>query len=90
VSPKRDSAAIVGVGVGACVACCAAPILGLLAAIGLTTVTGVALFGVAGLVVAAAVTLGLVLRRRRRRSTCATPRPSTTVHVGAPTVSATP
>jgi len=69
VSSKRDSAAIVGVGVAACAVCCAGPIVGFLAAIGLGTAIGFALFGLAGLIVALSTGLALYLRRRRRRAT---------------------
>lgn len=42
---KKENAAIVGVGVAACAVCCAGPILAVLAAIGLGTAAGFALFG---------------------------------------------
>ena len=45
MSAKKDNATIVGVGVAACAACCAGPILGVLAAIGLVTAAAFALFG---------------------------------------------
>jgi hypothetical protein len=67
VSTRKESAAIVGVGAAACVACCAGPILGFLAAIGLGTIAGVLVFGVVGLAIAA-VGILFVLRRRRRAS----------------------
>jgi hypothetical protein len=35
---SRDGAAVVGIGVAACVACCAGPVLGFIAAIGIGTV----------------------------------------------------
>lgn len=70
MSSKRDSAAIVGVGAAACAACCAGPILGFLAAIGLGTALGVAVFGSFAIVAGAAIVL-VVLRRRKRRMTCA-------------------
>ena len=41
----KENATIIGVGVAACAACCAGPILGVLAAIGLGTAAGIALFG---------------------------------------------
>ncbi len=49
---RSDGAAVVGVGVAACAVCCAGPILGFLAAIGLGTVLGVAVFGIIGVVIA--------------------------------------
>lgn len=67
MSAKKENTAIVGVGVAACAVCCAGPILGVLAAIGLGTAAGLALFGAAALIIGVAV-LGFVLVRRRRRT----------------------
>ena len=86
MSSRKDSAAIVGVGVAACAVCCAGPILALLAAIGIGGAVGFAFFGVTGLMVAAIVGIVLYLRRQRRRATC-TPA-SLTVEVGRPQVRA--
>ena len=77
-----DGAAVVGVGVAACAVCCAGPILGFLAAIGLGTVLGVAVFGIIGVVIAL-LAIPVLLRRRRRRRRCA---PPTAVSVAPPTV----
>lgn len=74
MSAKRENLAMVGVATVACAACCAGPILGLLAAIGLGTATGFAWFGSAALVIGAAAIL-LVLRRRRGRECGTTPEP---------------
>ena len=76
MSTKKENAAIVGVGAVACAACCAGPILGFLAAIGLGTAAGVALFGVAAIAFGA-IAIAIVLRRRRRRANAcaATPGP---------------
>ena len=61
---KKGNAAIVGVGVAACAVCCAGPILGVLAAIGLGTTVGFASFGTLAVVIgAAAVALAFVRRR---------------------------
>lgn len=76
MSAKRDRAAIVGVGAAACAVCCAGPILGILAAIGLTTAVGVTVFGLAGLAIAALAIP--VIIRRRRRSAAATCTPAAT------------
>ncbi len=62
----KTSAGVVGVGAVACAACCAGPVLGFLAWLGLTAAVGLALFGIVGLV-AVIVTAGLVWRRRRAR-----------------------
>ncbi len=68
MSAKRDNAALVGVGAAACAVCCAGPILGFLAAIGLGTALGAAIFGFIALLIGA-VAVALVLRRRQRRLT---------------------
>ena len=67
MSAKRESASIMGVGVAPCAACCAGPILGVLAAIGIGTAAGIALFGAIAIVVGA-VMMALVVIRRQRRS----------------------
>ena len=64
MSAKRENAAIVGVGVAACAMCCAGPILGVLAAIGLGTVAGVARFGTLAIVIGAVAAAFVVVRRR--------------------------
>jgi mercuric ion transport protein len=75
---KKENAAIVGVGVAACAVCCAGPILAVLAAIGLGTAAGFALFGTVAVVVGAVLMALVVVRRRRRASACAiTQRPAT-------------
>lgn len=70
MSAKRENAAIVGVGVAACAVCCAGPILGVLAAIGLGTAAGFALFGGIAVLVGAAIAGFVVVRRRRRAASC--------------------
>ena len=71
MSSKKDGAALVGVGAAACAVCCAGPILGLLAAIGLGTAAGFAVFGVVALVIGAAIAALVIVRRRRRTASCA-------------------
>lgn len=61
---------VLGVGAAACVACCAGPILGFIAATGLLTAGGIAVFGAIGLLIAMPG-IALVIRRRRKPSTCA-------------------
>ncbi len=70
MSTKKEGATVVGVGVAACAACCAGPILGVLAAIGLGTAAGFLLVGTVALIVGAAVIALVVLRRRRRTIEC--------------------
>jgi hypothetical protein len=72
MSVKKEDATIVGVGVAACAACCAGPILGVLAAIGLGTAAGFLLVGAVVLLVGAVV-IALVVFRRRGRATVCTP-----------------
>lgn len=79
---KRDGAAIVGVGAAACAACCAGPIVGFLAAIGIGTAASFALLGFVGLGFALAVSVALV-RRHRAATACATGPEAVTV--AAPT-----
>lgn len=68
---KKEHAAIVGAGVAACAMCCAGPILGVLAAIGLGTAAGFALFGTVAIAIGAALIALVVVRRRRRAAGCA-------------------
>lgn len=70
MSSNKEGIALVGVGAAACAACCAGPILGFLAAIGLGTAAGFAVFGSAGLVIAVIATLYVLRRRRARAASC--------------------
>lgn len=70
MSAKQDGAAVVGFGAAACAVCCAGPILGFLAAIGIGTAVGFALFGLVGLAIAVVIGLELYRRRQRRASAC--------------------
>jgi hypothetical protein len=67
MTTKKENIAIVGAAGVACAACCAAPLLGTLAAIGVGTAAGVALFGTVALAIGVVATV-IVLRRRRRRA----------------------
>lgn len=71
MNKKKENAAIVGVGVAACAVCCAGPILGVLAAIGLGTAAGYALVGAAAIVIGAVLIAFVVVRRSRRSVACA-------------------
>lgn len=86
MSIKQENATIVGVGAAACVACCAGPIIGFLAAIGIGTAAGFALFGTISLV-GGALAVGFVVRRRRAVTCSTTPTP---VAVEMPTVRVRP
>ncbi len=63
---SSDSLKLAGVGAVACVACCAGPLLGLLAAVGIATVLGYVLFGLVAIAVGTAL-VALVLRTRAKR-----------------------
>ena len=78
---KRDSATIVGIGAAACAVCCAGPIVGFLAAIGLGTVAGVAAFGLITVVVGAGVAILVIVRRRRIAACTPSPELSTPVEL---------
>ena len=71
MSAKKENATIIGVGVAACAVCCAGPILGVLAAIGLGTAAGFALFGTLAIVLGASLAAFVLVRRRRRVAACA-------------------
>lgn len=71
MSGDRKDAVLFGAGVAACAVCCAGPILAVLAAIGLGTIAGIALFGSIGLVIAA-IGIVVIVRRRHRITTCST------------------
>ena len=71
MSVKKENATILGVGAVACAACCAGPILGFLAAIGLGTAAGFALFGTAAIAMGALAIVVVVRRCRRRANSCA-------------------
>jgi hypothetical protein len=89
VSTRRDRAAVVGVGAAACAACCAGPILGLLAAIGLTGAAATFVFGASALVVAG-VAVFIVLRHRSRARSCATGVEPVEVSLAPPTLRTLP
>lgn len=74
MNEKKESVALAGMGLAACAACCAGPIIGFLGAIGLAGALGAAVSGAGGALVLGVV-VALVLRRRRTRSvaTCAAP-----------------
>ena len=70
----REGAAVVAVG-AACAVCCAGPIIALVGAIGLGTVLGIRVFGLAGLLVALFAVPVLLQRKRRRCGDPAAPFP---------------
>jgi len=72
MSSNKEGAAVIGVGIAACAVCCAGPVVGFLAAIGLGTALGIGLFGVSALLFGAAAAF-LVMRRRRRQAAACRP-----------------
>ena len=70
MSAKKQNASILGLGLAACAACCAGPILAVLAAIGLGTAAGFALFGTTAIIVGAAIMAFVVIRHQRRAQSC--------------------
>ena len=68
MNEKKANVPMISVGVAACAVCCAGPIIGVLAAIGIGTAAGYALFGAAALAIGAAVAAFVVLRRRARHA----------------------
>jgi Flp pilus assembly protein TadB len=83
----RAGAGILGLGAVACAACCAGPIVGFLAAAGVTAVLGAVVFGIAGLAVVAVV-VAVLWRRRRTRSCSPFPSPGGPVRVDPPRLGA--
>lgn len=84
--PKRidakAGAGVVGVSAVACAACCAGPILGFLAAAGVTATVGAVLFGAVG--VAAVLVAAFVWPRRRQARRCRPAPAAEPVPVAAP------
>lgn len=76
MSARKKNGTIVGIGAAACAACCAGPILAVLAAIGLTTAAGVFRIGALALALGA-VAIAVVVVRRQRASRCRMPEPET-------------
>jgi hypothetical protein len=68
---RKQGAGILGLGAAACVACCAGPILALLAGVAALGVVGTFIVG-AGALVLTAVPIGavVIVRRQRRAATC--------------------
>jgi hypothetical protein len=72
-TPDKDgNFSVVGLGIAACVACCAGPILAVLGGVTIAGVASTWVIGGAGLMIAAVVAVGfLVVRSRRRQSASA-------------------
>ena len=83
MSGAKADAALLGAGAAACAVCCAGPILGLIAALGVGAIAGTLVFGVVALAVTAVTGVLLLVRRRRRQTACETTREQP-VTVGSP------
>lgn len=81
MSATRKNTAILGLRVAPRAACCAGPIIGVPAAIGLGKAAGAAMFGTFALMVGAGAVGIVLLRRRRSRDACAPPDPTSAVSV---------
>lgn len=68
---SKDGFGVLGIGVAACLACCAGPILVFLGGLGIAGVASTVLVGAAGLLITAAAVAAMVIVRRRH--TCAVP-----------------
>jgi hypothetical protein len=88
-SPAKAGAGVLGVGVAACAACCAGPILGALSAVGIASAAGYLVAGSLAIVVGLLAAAFVVVRRRRRHAACAPPA-DTVAFVGAPTLKPEP
>lgn len=81
---KRDGFGVVGIGLAACAACCAAPIVALLGGLSLAGAVGSRFIGVSGLLLALLAGVGyVILRQRRTRVACSTA-PAGPVPLAAP------
>lgn len=67
-SAKRDGFGLVGLGVVACVACCAGPILALLGGLTIAGLASTLVIGIGGLAVAAVSAVAWLAVRRRHNS----------------------
>jgi len=78
----KKGAGILGLGAAACAACCAGPILGVIAAAGLLTTAAYIAVGAIGLAIAIPVAVWTV-RRKRIRARCEVPASPTPVEIGS-------
>ncbi len=70
MSAPKDAATVVGLGAAACAACCAGPIIGVVAALGLGAIAATWLFGLVGLVAVGVVATAVMHRRGTRPVEC--------------------
>jgi hypothetical protein len=78
----KKGAGILGLGAAACAACCAGPILGVIAAAGFLTAAAYVAVGVIGLAIAVPFAVWTI-RRRRAKAACEVPPSPTPVEMGS-------
>lgn len=78
----KKGAGILGLGAAACAACCAGPILGVIAAAGFLTVAAYVALGIIGLAIAIPLAVWTI-RRKRVRPACEVPTSPTPVEIGS-------
>jgi Flp pilus assembly protein TadB len=71
MSDRGERATLIGAGAAACAVCCAGPIIGFVAALGIGALAGALTFGVVGVIVPTIVVGVVIYRRTRRRAACA-------------------
>ncbi len=70
----RDAGGVLGLGVAACAACCAGPILAFLGGVSIVGFASTTVIGIAGVVVGlTALVAFLTIRRRRTAASCSVP-----------------
>ena len=79
---NKDAMSVVGVGAAACAACCAVPIMGVIAAAGLAAAVAYAAAGAIALTIAVPA-LVWAIRKRRAAPTCSTDPGPQPVELGA-------
>ncbi len=87
-SATREGVGLVGLGVAACAACCAGPILAFLGGLTIAGLASTLVIGVAGLAIALVAGTAWFIVRRRRRNACRDGAAGGPVSVASPTARA--
>lgn len=82
---QTDAFSLVGIGVAACVACCAAPVLAFLGGLSIAGALSSVFTGAVGLAVASLAGAAYFVVRRRRSQTSCSPELPSPVPVSSPT-----
>jgi hypothetical protein len=82
---KKDAFSLVGIGVAACVACCAVPVLAFLGGLSTAGAVSTVFIGIVGLAVASLAGAAYLLLRHRRSQTSCSPELPRPVPVSSPT-----